>query len=184
MLADGELGEMLYLRFDERVSAMAAIQVACERIRGTPTPFTYHASAAQDGLCVLLPAAVLGWWGRLVYATPAFCAVVAYAFFGLDTLGDELEEPFGQWLNSLPLHAMARVEISLLEGFGRGESACDAAPCGLGAAVARLSYAAKFGILEELLLRRAPVAQLDRAAGYEPVGRRFESFRAHHSYPL
>jgi hypothetical protein len=25
----------------------------------------------------------------------------------------------------------------------------------------------------------APVAQLDRAPGYEPVGRRFESFRAH-----
>src|SRR5271155_4053912 len=27
----------------------------------------------------------------------------------------------------------------------------------------------------------APVAQLDRATGYEPVGRRFDSFRAHHS---
>ena len=26
----------------------------------------------------------------------------------------------------------------------------------------------------------APVAQLDRATGYEPVGRRFDSFRAHH----
>ena len=29
-------------------------------------------------------------------------------------------------------------------------------------------------------LQCAPVAQLDRAPGYEPVGRRFESFRAHH----
>src|SRR6188472_188156 len=27
---------------------------------------------------------------------------------------------------------------------------------------------------------RAPVAQLDRATGFEPVGRRFESCRAHH----
>ena len=27
----------------------------------------------------------------------------------------------------------------------------------------------------------APVAQLDRATGYEPVGRVFESLRAHHS---
>ena len=32
-------------------------------------------------------------------------------------------------------------------------------------------------------LQCAPVAQLDRAPGYEPVGRRFESFRAHH-FPL
>jgi hypothetical protein len=29
---------------------------------------------------------------------------------------------------------------------------------------------------------RAPVAQLDRAPGFEPVGRRFESCRARHSY--
>jgi hypothetical protein len=28
----------------------------------------------------------------------------------------------------------------------------------------------------------APVAQLDRATGYEPVGREFESLRAHHSF--
>jgi hypothetical protein len=28
----------------------------------------------------------------------------------------------------------------------------------------------------------APVAQLDRAPGFEPVGRRFNSCRAHHSF--
>ena len=31
-------------------------------------------------------------------------------------------------------------------------------------------------------LERAPVAQLDRAPGFEPVGRRFESCRARHSH--
>ena len=30
----------------------------------------------------------------------------------------------------------------------------------------------------------APVAQLDRASGYEPEGREFESPRAHHSLNL
>ena len=30
----------------------------------------------------------------------------------------------------------------------------------------------------------APVAQLDRASGYEPEGREFESPRAHHFFPL
>jgi hypothetical protein len=29
----------------------------------------------------------------------------------------------------------------------------------------------------------APVAQLDRAPGYEPGGREFESLRAHHNFP-
>ncbi len=30
----------------------------------------------------------------------------------------------------------------------------------------------------------APVAQLDRVSGYEPEGRRFESFRARHFSPV
>ena len=32
-----------------------------------------------------------------------------------------------------------------------------------------------------IFLNRAPVAQLDRASGYEPEGREFESPRARHS---
>ena len=31
-------------------------------------------------------------------------------------------------------------------------------------------------------IKEAPVAQLDRVFGYEPKGRRFESFRAHHIF--
>ena len=43
----------------------------------------------------------------------------AYTFFGLDALGDELEEPFGLSDNDLPLSAMVRsIEIDLLESLG------------------------------------------------------------------
>ena len=50
------------------------------------------------------------------WATPLFTGLVAYAFFGLDALGDELEDPFGDHVNALPLLALARtIEISLLE---------------------------------------------------------------------
>src|SRR5579872_1040668 len=31
--------------------------------------------------------------------------------------------------------------------------------------------------------KSAPLAQLDRASGYEPEGREFESLRAHHFFP-
>lgn len=118
MLADAEFGEQVFVSLDGRLHAMAAIQVACERIQRTPTPFTYtlllHRTAYA--FCFLLP---FGLAGTLGWATPVFCAVVAYAFFGLDALGDELEEPFGPWRNSLPLTAMARtVERSLLEALG------------------------------------------------------------------
>jgi len=66
--------------------------------------------------CVLLPfglASSLGW------ATPVVSAVLAYAFFGLDQLGEEMEEPFGLEPNDLPLDAMVRtIEIDLLDSLG------------------------------------------------------------------
>jgi putative membrane protein len=118
MLAAGEFGEQIYQRLDERLSSMATIQAACERIRTTPTPFAYalllHRTAYT--FCFLLPFGLVSSMG---YTTPIFSALVAYTFFGLDALGDEMEEPFGEWPNALPLTAIARtMEISLLEALG------------------------------------------------------------------
>jgi putative membrane protein len=46
--------------------------------------------------------------------TPFVVAIVAYTFYGLDALGDELEEPFGLESNDLPLDTICRsIEISL-----------------------------------------------------------------------
>lgn len=51
--------------------------------------------------------------------TPFVVAIVAYTFFGLDALGDEIEEPFGTADNHLPLDALCRdIEINLLEALG------------------------------------------------------------------
>jgi putative membrane protein len=114
-LAQDVIGEPVYKLLEERLTAFAALQVACERIRSTPTPFTYtlliHRTAYA--YCFLLPFGLVGTMG---WATPLFTGLVAYAFFGLDALGDELEDPFGDHLNALPLLALARtIEISLLE---------------------------------------------------------------------
>jgi putative membrane protein len=46
-------------------------------------------------------------------------AIVAYTFFGLDALGDEIEEPFGSSANDLPLDALCRtIEIDLRAALG------------------------------------------------------------------
>jgi putative membrane protein len=115
MLDDGEFGEQIFQRIDERLSNMATIQAACERLGNTPVPFAYtlllHRTAYS--FCFLLPFGLVGTFGLL---TPIFSALIAYAFFGLDEVGSELEEPFGDRPNALPLSAMARtMEISLLE---------------------------------------------------------------------
>jgi putative membrane protein len=58
----------------------------------------------------------LGW------LTPIFTAIVSYTFFGLDAIGDELEDPFGHDENDLPLSAIVRnIEREILEALGATE---------------------------------------------------------------
>jgi len=117
-LARGEIGEIIYQGLTQRVAACAGVQAACERIRLTPTPYAYSLLLHRTAwlFCLLLP---FGLVGTLEYLTPIAVTFVAYTFFGLDALGDELEDPFGEEENDLPLAALARtIEIDLLEGMG------------------------------------------------------------------
>jgi putative membrane protein len=117
-LKEGVTTDIVFTSFNELLNEMSAVQVACERIATTPTPFTYSLLLHRTAylFCFLLPFSLVTTLG---YATPLFCVVVAYTFFGLDALGDELEEPFGENLNALPLSALARtVEINVLEAMG------------------------------------------------------------------
>jgi ion channel-forming bestrophin family protein len=120
LLRRGELSDMLYCLFSNRLAALTEIQTACERLRSTPTPFTYTLLLHRTAwlFCLLLP---FGLVGTLGLATPVLTAILAYAFFGLDALGEELEEPFGQSQNALPLDAMVRsIEIAI--GVALGET--------------------------------------------------------------
>jgi putative membrane protein len=116
--AAGALNDIPYQSLDRTVETLGMVLASCERLRSTPIPFGYtlllHRTAYL--FCFLLPfgfANVLGW------ATPFATALVAYTFFGLDALGDELEEPFGNRENDLPIGAIADlIEIGLLEGLG------------------------------------------------------------------
>jgi putative membrane protein len=117
-LRRGELSDILYQALTQRVAACAAIQAACERIKFTPSPFAYSLLLHRTAwlFCLLLP---FGLVGALEYLMPVAVIIVAYTFFGLDAVGDELEDPFGVDENDLPLSALARViEIDLLEGLG------------------------------------------------------------------
>jgi len=118
LLRAGRLHAALAAEVDRNLSGMAAVAAGCERIRNTPMPFAYilllHRTAWL--YCFLLPFGLVDTVGFL---TPVVVAIVAYTFFGLDALGDEIEEPFGTADNQLPLDALCReVEINLREALG------------------------------------------------------------------
>ena len=117
----GTLSDMLYQPFSARLAALTAVQTACERIANTPVPFAYTLLVHRTAMlfCLLLP---FGLVGALGMATPLVTAILAYAFFGLDALGTELEAPFETTANGLALDAMVRTaEIDLLEALGVAE---------------------------------------------------------------
>jgi putative membrane protein len=114
----GSLSEFLFPVIEARLTSFSFLQTACERILNTPLPFAYTLLLHRTALlfCLFLPFALVGSFG---WFTPLIAALLAYAFFGLDALGDELEDPFGLTQNDLPLHAMARtIEIDLRESLG------------------------------------------------------------------
>lgn len=115
----GRLTDTEWFALDARLRTLTEAQAASERIRYTPVPFAYtlllHRTAYL--FCVLLP---FGFVGSLGYFTPVVSTLVAYAIFGLDALGDELERPFGGQVNDLPIQALAdTLEINLREAMGQ-----------------------------------------------------------------
>lgn len=115
---EGALSDITYTLFDARLTAMSSIGTACERIRSTPTPFAYTLLVHRITwmFCLLLP---FGLAGSVGWFVPLLTFIPAYAFFGLDALGDQLERPFGTTMNALALGAMVRgIEIDLLETLG------------------------------------------------------------------
>ncbi|KQO60529.1 MULTISPECIES: bestrophin family protein [unclassified Methylobacterium] len=114
----GALTDIQFGFLEQKIAALGQVQIVCERIQGTPLPFAYTLLLYRTAwiYCLLLP---FGLAGTLGWVTPLVTALVAYTFFGLDALGDELEDPFGTEPNDLPLDALVRVvEGIVLDALG------------------------------------------------------------------
>ena len=118
LLAAGRLTPQLAQVMEERVQGMATALTSVERLKLTPMPFVYSLLVHRTAylFCFLLPFGLSdssGYWAPLV------AAVIAYTFFGLDAIGDELASPFRNSSNTIPLDTTARiVEINVLEALG------------------------------------------------------------------
>ncbi|SLJ84770.1 bestrophin family protein [Psychrobacter sp. DAB_AL43B] len=120
--------DLMIQNMDERLTSMTIVLAACERIQNTPLPFAYILLVHRTTYlyCFMLPfglATSLGW------VTPLVCGVIAYTFFGLDALSEEITDPFGVAPNHLPLTTLSRtIEINLLEALGETDLPTDIAP--------------------------------------------------------
>jgi ion channel-forming bestrophin family protein len=98
----GRLSEQRLVLLDANLTSYVDSFGAAERIMKTPVPFAYaqHIKTFLALFCFTLPFAIVDAMG---WATPAVAAVVAFALFGIDEIGVEIEDPFGHDANDLPL---------------------------------------------------------------------------------
>lgn len=110
--------DILQASVDQQMTRLSYVLGGCERIKGTPIPYPYILMLHRivHVYCFLLPFCLvdsIGWF------TPLAVCVLAYTFFGLDALGDQIADPFDTQPNDLPLDAMSRnLEIAVLEILG------------------------------------------------------------------
>ena len=102
------LSDIQYQMFDKSLTELNENQTSCERLNNTRVPFAYTLLLHRTAyiFCFLIPFGftdILGWW------TPVASLLVAYTLFGLDALSDELERPFSNIDNVLPIYAMATI---------------------------------------------------------------------------
>lgn len=103
---------------EQSLVALTDIQGGCERIKSTPIPLSYTSLIHQIVAiyCITLPFGIVKSVGAF---TPVVVSIVAYAFYGLDQIGDEIENPFGTDPNDLPLSALSTmIEVNLRQRLG------------------------------------------------------------------
>lgn len=103
---------------EDSLAQLTDIQGACERIKSTPIPTSYNALMHRlvAAYVFALPFGIVQSIGAF---TPEVTLLVAYAFLGLDAIGEEIEQPFGTDPNDLPLTALSRmIEVNIRQRLG------------------------------------------------------------------
>ncbi len=95
---------------------MVEAVTACERILNTPMPLAYAIHLKQLMLiyCLSLPFSIvkeLQWW------TGPTVALISFTLLGIEAIGIEIENPFGQDANDLPLDEICQKIIDNIEDF-------------------------------------------------------------------
>jgi putative membrane protein len=103
---EGKISDARLLAMDTNVTALVDFHSGCERIVRTPIPFAYaqHIKLFVTLFCFTVPFAIVD---AMKGYTPIAAAIFAFALFGIDEIGVEIEDPFGYDDNDLPIDRIA-----------------------------------------------------------------------------
>jgi len=103
----GRLTEQRLQLMDQNITTFLDNWGGCERIMRTPVPFAYaqHIKSFLTLFCLSAPWAMVE---SMKWYTPIAAGVLAYGMFGIDEIGVEIEDPFGDDPNDLPIDTIGK----------------------------------------------------------------------------
>jgi len=110
----GLISDYIQATLDNNVQLLIDYLGGCERIHKTPLPFAYmiHLRRALVLYTFTLPFALISTFGAW---TILDVFMISYIFFGIEEIGVEIEDPFEERGNDLPLEAICgTIEANLL----------------------------------------------------------------------
>lgn len=104
---NGLISDYAQANMDQNVQLLVDYLGGCERIHRTPLPFAYvvHLRRALVIYCFTLPFALVDLF-EWKWATVLDTLFLSYVYFGIEEIGVEIEDPFGEDENDLPLESI------------------------------------------------------------------------------
>lgn len=106
LLEKGKISHEEFLSLDKELSQLLEITGACERIKNTPIPFSYSIFIKKFIFiyCFTLP---VGLVPDFHYGSVPFSMFIFYVLVSIEILAEEIEDPFGDDENDLPMTEIA-----------------------------------------------------------------------------
>ena len=116
--SSGKLSGEQLLFINPELQSFADNMGACERIQKTPIPYAYSLFLKKV-IFLYIFTMPIGFVSEFGYWSIGIIPLVFYAFAGIEIIAEEIEDPFGQDANDLPLNRMSNtVRDNLEEIFG------------------------------------------------------------------
>lgn len=114
----GLISDYQQMMMDQNVQLLIDYCGACERIHKTPLPFAYVAHLRR-GLIIYVNTLPFALLSTFKWETIPATFLIAYILFGIEEIGVEIEDPFGDDPNDLPLglycHGIQKVVQDVLD---------------------------------------------------------------------
>ena len=104
--AEGLINDQQLFILDKEIKGFTDIIGACERIKSTPIPYSYSMFIKKFLFIYSLTLPVSFMW-ELHYWTVPVVMLAFYFLVSVELIAEEIEDPFGNDINDLPLNDLA-----------------------------------------------------------------------------